>query len=92
MRLWYLSHRRPAKVQTSLPMCAVLPQPSLFAHMKHGSRRRVRQKSDIMVAHAHLKKEFREDEKYCNRCLYPIPTSGILYPEHVINRILSTLT
>ena len=38
MRLWNLSHRRPAKDQASLPICAVSPEPSLFAHMKYGSR------------------------------------------------------
>ena len=42
MRLWYLSHRRPAKAQVSLCICTVMPEPSLFAHMKYGSRRRVR--------------------------------------------------
>ena len=31
MRLWYLSHRRPA-------------EPSLFAHIKYGRRQRVRPK------------------------------------------------
>ena len=30
MRLWYLSHRRPAKAQASLRIRAVLPEPSLF--------------------------------------------------------------
>ena len=44
MRLCYLSHRRPAKAQASLRIRAVSPEPSLFAHMKYGSRRRVRQK------------------------------------------------
>ena len=44
MRLWYLSYRRPAKAQASLCICAVLPEPSLFAHMKYGRRRRVRPK------------------------------------------------
>ena len=44
MRLWYLSHRRPAKAQASLRIRAVSPEPSLFAHMKYGSRRRVRPK------------------------------------------------
>ena len=44
MRLWYLSHRRPAKAQASLGICAVTPEPSLFAHMKYGRRRRVRPK------------------------------------------------
>ena len=57
MRLWYLSHRRPAKAQASLRICAVSPEPSLFtcistvspeplqfAHMKYGSRRIVRPK------------------------------------------------
>ena len=41
MGLWYLSHRRPAKAQASLHIHAVLPEPSLFAHMKYGSRWRV---------------------------------------------------
>ena len=44
MGLWYLSHRRPAKAQASLHICAVSPEPSLFAHMMNGSRRRVRPK------------------------------------------------
>ena len=42
MRLRYLSHRRPVKAQASLRIRAVSPQPALFAHMKYGSRRRVR--------------------------------------------------
>ena len=41
MRLWYLSHRRPAKAQASLRIRAVSPEPLLFAHMKYGSRERV---------------------------------------------------
>ena len=45
MRLWYLSHRRPAKAHASLRICAVLPEPSLFAHMNYGGRQRVRPKS-----------------------------------------------
>ena len=44
MRLWYLSHRRPAKAQVSLCIRAVSPEPSLFAHMNYGSRRRIRPK------------------------------------------------
>ena len=44
MRLWYLSHRRPAKVKASLRIRAVLPKPSLLAHMKYGSRRNVQPK------------------------------------------------
>ena len=44
MRLWYLSHRQPAKAQASLRIRAVSPEPSLFDHMKYGSRRRVRPK------------------------------------------------
>ena len=42
MRLWYLSHRRPAKAQASLRIRAVSPEPSMFAHMNYGRRRRVR--------------------------------------------------
>ena len=44
MRLWYLSHWQPAKAQASLRICRVSPEPSLFAHMKYESRRRVRPK------------------------------------------------
>ena len=45
MRLWYLSNRRPAKDQATLRIRAVSPEPSLFAHMNYGGRRRVRPKS-----------------------------------------------
>ena len=45
MRLWYLSHRRPAKAQASLRIRSVSPEPSLFAHMNYGSSRRVRPNS-----------------------------------------------
>ena len=41
MRFWYLSHRRPGKAQASLCIRAVSPEPSMFAHMKYGSRWRV---------------------------------------------------
>ena len=41
MRLWYLTHRCPAKVQVSLRIHTVSPEPSLFAHMKYGNRERV---------------------------------------------------
>ena len=42
MRLWYLLHRRPAEAQASLRIRPVSPEPSLLAHIKTGSRRRVR--------------------------------------------------
>ena len=44
MRFWYLSHGRPG-------------EPSLFAYMKYGSRRRV--KPHWMAAHARLKNDFQ---------------------------------
>ena len=40
MRLWYLSHTWPVKAQASLRICAVSPEPLLFAHMKYGSKRK----------------------------------------------------
>ena len=49
MRLWYLSHRRPAKAQASLRIRAFSPEPSLFANMKYGSRRRGRPKIRHLV-------------------------------------------
>ena len=42
MRLWYLSHRRPAKAHASLRIRAVSPEASLFAHIKYGGRLKVR--------------------------------------------------
>ena len=65
MRLWYLSHRRPANAQASLRIRAVSPEPSLFAHMNYGSRRRVRPKIRHLAA-PHLKNAFTEDEKCHN--------------------------
>ena len=44
MRLWYLSPRQPAKAQASLRIRTLSPEPSLFAHMKYGSKQRVRPK------------------------------------------------
>ena len=38
------SHWRPAKAQTSLHICAVSPEPSLFRHIRYGRRQKVRPK------------------------------------------------
>ena len=70
MRLWYLSHRRQVKAQASLHFRAVSPEPSLFAHMNSGSKRKVRPKirhlARWMAAHAYLKNEVTEDKKCQN--------------------------
>ena len=47
-------------------MCAVSPEPSLFARIKYGSRRRVRSTIRHLAAHVRLKDEFTEDEKCHN--------------------------
>ena len=47
MRLWYLSHRRPAMAQASLHICTVSPEPSLFAHISMEVDEGSDQKSDI---------------------------------------------
>ena len=44
-RIWYLSPMRAAKVQASLRIRAVLPEPSLLAHTSSESRGTFRQKS-----------------------------------------------
>ena len=44
-RIWYLSPMRAAKVQASLRICAVSPEPSLLAHRSSESRGTVRQKA-----------------------------------------------
>ena len=44
-RIWYLSHMRAAKVQASLRIRAVSPEPSLLAHTSTESRGIFRQKT-----------------------------------------------
>ena len=44
-RIWYLSPMRAAKVQASLRMCAVSPEPSLLAYTSSESRGTFRQKA-----------------------------------------------
>ena len=44
-RIWYLSHMRAAKVQVSLHICAVSPEPPLLAHTSSESRGTFRQKA-----------------------------------------------
>ena len=44
-RIWYLSLMRAAKVQASLRIRAVSPEPSLLAHTSSESRRTFRQKA-----------------------------------------------
>ena len=44
-RIWYLSHMRAAKVQASLHIRAVSPEPSLLAHTSSESRGTFRQKT-----------------------------------------------
>ena len=97
MRLWYLSHRRPAEAQASLRTRAVSPGPSLFAHMKYGSRQRVRPKIWHIASLggctcAFEDDEFTEDEmyhylmrrlKYCKKIHQTPPKSG--YNTHTVN-------
>ena len=44
-RIWYLSPMRAAKVQASLRIRAVSPEPSLLAHTSSESRGTLRQKA-----------------------------------------------
>ena len=44
-RIWYLSPMRAAKVQASLRICAVAPEPPLLAHTSSESRGTFRQKA-----------------------------------------------
>ena len=68
--LFPLTYRWPAKAQASLGTGTVSPEPSLFAHIKYGRRQRVWPKikhlAQWMAAHARLKNDFTEDEKYHN--------------------------
>ena len=44
-RIWYLSPMQAVKVQASLRICTVSPEPSLLAHTSSESRRTFRQKA-----------------------------------------------
>ena len=48
-RIWYLSPTRAAKVQASLRIRAVSPEPSLLAHTSSESRGTFRQKARSMA-------------------------------------------
>ena len=48
-RIWYLSPMRAAKVQASLRIRAVSPEPSLLAHRRSESRGTFRQKARSLV-------------------------------------------
>ena len=49
-RIWYLSPMRAAKVQASLRIRAVSPEPSLLAHTSRESRGTFRQKARSLAA------------------------------------------
>ena len=49
-RIWYLSPMRAAKVQASLRICAVSPEPSLLVHTSSESRGTFRQKARSLAA------------------------------------------
>ena len=49
-RIWYLSPMRAAKVQASLRICAVSPEPSLLAHTSSESRGTFRQKARSLAS------------------------------------------
>ena len=69
MKLWYLSHRRPGKAQAIKRIRACSPEPSLFAHMKYGSRRRGQPKIKHLApldGCTYAFREFTENEKYHN--------------------------
>ena len=48
-RIWYLSPMRAAKVQASLRICAVSPEPSLLAYTSSESRGTFRQKASSLA-------------------------------------------
>ena len=48
-RIWYLSPMRAAKVQASLRICAVSPEPSLLAHTSSELRGTLRQTARSLV-------------------------------------------
>ena len=75
-RICYLSPMWAAKVQASLRICAVSPEPSLLAHTSSESRGIFRQKSDPwslwMAGHAQLKFVMTECSKIQIRLTRPI--------------------
>ena len=54
-RIWYLSPMRAAKVQASLRIRTVSPEPPLLAHTSSESKGTFRQKARSLAGHAQLK-------------------------------------
>ena len=74
-RIWYLSPMRAAKVQASLRIRAVSPEPPLLAHTSSESRGTFRQKARSLAplnAHAQLKFVMTECSKSQIRLTGPI--------------------
>ena len=74
-RIWYLSPMRAAKVQASLRIRAVSPEPSLLAHTSSESRGTFRQKARSLAplaGHAQLKFVMTECSKTQIRLTRPI--------------------
>ena len=92
MRFWYLSHRRPVKAQVSLRICAVSLEPSLFAHVKYGSRRRVLPKIRHLAVHMRLKNVFTEDEKSIISWVSSIMRTEILTDFEIKKEILKQMS
>ena len=62
MRLWYLSHRRPAKAQAR----AFTVRTHEVRKYMNGPTKHLKSSPYWMAAHARLKNEFTDDEKYHN--------------------------
>ena len=94
MRLWYLSNRRPAKVQASLWFRAVSPEPSLFTHIKNGSRRSQTSSPIGWLRMCIGRTEFTEDEKYNNlmrwlkEWMLVLKFRGLSFCREVVERLL----
>ena len=88
MRLWYLSHMQPAKAQASLRIRAVSLEPSLFTHMKYGSRPRdwpkIRHLAPLDGCACTFKNEFTEDEKCHNPMSWLISFSTLSNPQQAL--------
>ena len=82
-RIWYLSPMRAAKVQASLRIRAVSPEPSLLAHTSSESRGTFRQKARSLAPlarHAQLKFVMTE----CSKT--QIRLTGLIYNGIVLGR------
>ena len=70
MKVWYLSHLGESKAQSSLRICTVLAEPSLFPYSQYGSRKQMKpMRSQSAEKITHIKGRLLEPAVILSNCV-----------------------